>query len=87
VLAETVAIEFYSGHPVQALGNTFPRELVLQSLEGRIPGNISFVVVDATAPPKNLGSIQQQWNALLARHFEPVAIAAPGLNVYRRRSQ
>ena len=87
VLAETVAIEFYSGHPVQALGNTFPRELVLQSLEGRTPENISFVVVDATAPPKNLSSIQQQWNALLARHFEPVAIVAPGLKVYRRRSQ
>jgi hypothetical protein len=84
VLAETVAIEFYSGHPVRALGNTYPREFVLRSLEGTSGDDISFVVVDATAGPKNLDELRQQWNALLAEHFELVSTGAPGVHVYRR---
>jgi hypothetical protein len=87
VLAETVAIEFYSGHPVQALGNTYPRQIVLSSLEGRNADDISFVVVDATAPPKNLDALRQQWNTLLAEQFELVPAGAPRLHVYRRRAR
>jgi 4-amino-4-deoxy-L-arabinose transferase-like glycosyltransferase len=85
VLAETVAIEFYSGRPVRALGNTFPRELVLSSLEGKSADDISFVVVDARAAPKNLDALRREWDRLLAKHFELVPAGAPGLHVYRRR--
>ena len=86
VLAETVAVEFYTGHPVQALGNTYPREIVLSSLAGTNADDISFVVVDATAPPKNLDTLRQQWDRLLAENFEMVPAGAPGLHVYRRRA-
>jgi hypothetical protein len=85
VLAETVAIDFYSGHPVRPLGNTYPRQLVLRSLEGTSGDDISFVAANSGAPPKNLDDILQEWNRLLAEHFEPISIAAPGLQLYRRR--
>jgi hypothetical protein len=87
VLAETVAIEFYSGHPVRAVSFTFPKELVLRSLDGTSGDDISYVVIDARVTPKNLDAIRQGWDTLLARHFELVAVDAPGLRVYRRRGQ
>jgi hypothetical protein len=86
VLAETVAIEFYADRPVRAVSFTFPRELLLQSLEGRSRDDISYVVIDAGAAPKNLDAIRPQWNALMAQHFELVSAGAPGLHVYRRRN-
>jgi hypothetical protein len=85
VLADTVAIEFYSGHPVRAVPFTYPRELVLRSLEGRSGEDISFVVVDPSSAHRNLDAVRQQWNTLLGEHFELVAAGAPGLHVYRRR--
>jgi 4-amino-4-deoxy-L-arabinose transferase-like glycosyltransferase len=87
VLAETVAIEFYSGHPVRAVGNTYPKHIVLQSLEGKSGDDISFVVVKPGVAPKNLEALRQQWDTLLAEHFELVSTAAPGLHVYRRRTR
>jgi len=87
VLAETVAIEFYSGRPVRAVSFTFPKELVLQSLTGTSGDDISFVVIDGTTAPKNFDAIRQQWNTLLAQHFELIPVGAPGLNVYLRRTQ
>lgn len=86
VLAETVAIEFYSLHPVQVAPYTYPRELVLRSLEGTSGDDVSFVVVGAGATSANLDSIRQQWDTLLSRHFELVSTGAPGLLVYRRKS-
>jgi len=85
VLAETVAIEFYADRPVRVVSFTYPRELVLQSLEGKSGDDISFVVVDANVAIKNLDAIRPQWNTLLAKHFELVPAGAPGLQVYRRR--
>jgi 4-amino-4-deoxy-L-arabinose transferase-like glycosyltransferase len=87
VLAETVAIEFYSGRPVRGIGLTYSRQHILQSLEGTSGDDISFVVVDAVAPPKNLAPVRQQWDALLAAHFERVPAGAPGLHVYRRKAR
>jgi 4-amino-4-deoxy-L-arabinose transferase-like glycosyltransferase len=86
VLAETVAVEFYADRPVRAVSFTFPRQLVLQSLEGTSGDNISYVVVDAAVAPKNLDAVRQQWDRLLAEHFELVPAGAPGLKVYRRRA-
>jgi hypothetical protein len=85
VLAETVAIEFYSDRPVRAVSFTFPRQLVLQSLEGTSGDDISYVVIDPNSAPKNLDAIRQQWNTLVGEHFELVSAGAPGLHVYRRR--
>jgi 4-amino-4-deoxy-L-arabinose transferase-like glycosyltransferase len=87
VLAETVAIEFYSGRPVRAVPFTHPKELIVRSLEGTSGDDISFVVIRAGAVPANLDSIRQQWETLLSRHFEIVSIGAPGLHVYRRKRQ
>jgi hypothetical protein len=87
VLAETVAIEFYSGRPVRPPPFTYPRELVLRSLEGRSSDDISFVVVDPRSTHRNLDAIRQQWNTSLAEHFELVSANAPGLSVYRRRAR
>jgi dolichyl-phosphate-mannose-protein mannosyltransferase len=87
VLAETVAIEFYSDHPVRAVSHTYPRQLVLRSLEGTSGDDISYVVIDAKVPPENLESIEPQWSRLLAEHFELVPSVARGLHVYRRRPQ
>jgi hypothetical protein len=87
VLAETVAIEFYSGRPVRAVSFTFPKDLVLRSLDGTSGDDISYVVINARVPPKNLDAIRQQWDTLLAQHFELVPANAPGLHVYRRRGQ
>jgi hypothetical protein len=84
VLAETVAIEFYSGHPVRPVGFTYPQQIVLRSLEGTSGDDISFVVVDAGATPGRLHELRQQWDKLLAEHFDLVAAGAPGLNVYQR---
>jgi len=85
VLAETVAIEFYSDRPVRAVSFTFPKKLILQSLDGTSGDDISYVVVDANAPPKNLDAAQEQWDRLVGEHFELVSAGAPGLHVYRRR--
>jgi hypothetical protein len=85
VLAETVAIEFYSGHPVRAVSFTFPKELILQSLDGSSGDDISFVVVNSETVPKNLEPIRDGWDRLLLQHFELVPVDAPGLHVYRRR--
>jgi len=85
VMAETVAIEFYSDHPVRPISFTFPRELVLRSLEGTSGDDISFVVVEVGVAPKNIDSIRDRWNRLIAEHFELVPAGAPGLEVYRRR--
>jgi len=85
VLAETVAVEFYSGRPVRAIGKTYPREIVLRSLDGTSGDDISFVITDAKAPPRNLGQLDHQWDTLLARYFEPVAAGIPGLRVHRRK--
>jgi len=82
---ETVAIEFYCDRPVRAVSFTFPRELVLRSLEGTSGDDISYVVTDSAAAPENLDAIRQQWDTLMAEHFELVSVGAPGLNVYRRR--
>jgi hypothetical protein len=87
VLAETLAIEFYSGRPVRAVPSTYPRELILRSLEGTSGDDISFVVVRPGVTPRNLEEIQQQWNTLLSRHFEVASTGATGLAVYRRRNQ
>lgn len=87
VLADTIAIEFYSGRPVRPPPFTYPRELVLRSLEGSSGDDISFVVVDPSSAHRNLDVIRQQWNTLLAEHFELVSAEAPGLNVYRRRAR
>ena len=87
VLAETVAIEFYSGHPVRAVSFTFPRELILRSLDGSSGDDISFVVVNSGAIPKNLEPIREGWDRLLLHHFELVPVGAPGLHVYRRRGR
>jgi hypothetical protein len=87
VLAETVAIEFYSRHPVRAASFTYPRELVLRSLEGTSGDDISFVVVRRGVTPANLDSIRPQWDTLLSRHFELVSADAAGLDVYRRKSE
>jgi hypothetical protein len=84
VLAETVAIDFYSDHPVRAVAFTYPREVILESLAGTNPDDISYVVIDGSGSPKNIDPIRQQWNTLLGEHFEVVAAGAPGLNVYRR---
>jgi hypothetical protein len=84
VLAETVAIEFYCGHPVRAVSFTYPRQLVLRSLDGS-SGDITFVAVNSRAVPKNLEPIRNEWDRLLAQHFELVPVGAPGLHVYRRR--
>jgi 4-amino-4-deoxy-L-arabinose transferase-like glycosyltransferase len=85
VLADTVAIEFYSERPVRAVSFTFPRQLVLQSLDGTSGDDISYVVIEPGPAPKNLDAMQQQWNTLLGEHFELVSAGAPGLHVYRRR--
>jgi len=87
VLADTLAIEFYTGRPVRPPPFTYPRELVLRSLEGRTADDISFVVVDPGTMHRNLDAIRPQWHALLAEHFEPVPAQAPGLIVYRRRTR
>jgi 4-amino-4-deoxy-L-arabinose transferase-like glycosyltransferase len=84
VLAETVAIEFYCGHPVRAVSFTYPKELILRSLDGS-SGDITFVVVDSRTVPKNLELIRDGWDRLLLQHFELVPVGAPGLHVYRRR--
>ena len=85
VLADTIAIEFYSGRPVRATPFTYPRELVLRSLDGTSGDDISFVVVTPGPMHRNLSAIRQQWDSLLAEHFELVPAGAPGLNVYQRR--
>jgi hypothetical protein len=87
VLADTIAVEFYTGHPVRPPPFTYPRELVLRSLEGRTPDDISFVIVDPSTMHRNLDSIRPQWNTLLAEHFEPAPVDAPGFIVYRRRTR
>jgi hypothetical protein len=87
VLADTVAIEFYTGRPVRATPFTFPRELLLRSLDGSSPDRISFVVVTDGPMHRNLDAIRTQWDALLARHFELAPVAAPGLKVYQRVPQ
>ena len=85
VLADTVAIEFYTGRPVRATPFTYPRELVLRSLDGTSGDDISFVVVTPGPVHRNLESIRPQYQALLAEHFELAPAGAPGLDVYRRR--
>jgi hypothetical protein len=87
VLAETVSIDFYTGHPVRPVSFTFPRELILRSLDGSSGDDISFVVVSSRAIPRNLESIREGWDRLLLHHFELVPAAAPGLHVYRRRGR
>jgi hypothetical protein len=87
VLAETVAIEFYSGRPVRAVPFTHPKDLIVRSLEGTSGDDISFVVVRSGAEPANLDSIREQWETLLSRHFEIASIGAPGLHVYRRKGR
>jgi 4-amino-4-deoxy-L-arabinose transferase-like glycosyltransferase len=87
VMAETVAIEFYSNRPVRPVSFTFPKDVVLRSLDGTSGDDISYVVINAKVPPKNLDAIRQKWDALLAEHFELVPADAPGLHVYRRRGQ
>ena len=87
VLAETVSIEFYTGHPVRPVSFTFPRELILRSLDGSSGDDISFVVVSSRAIPRHLESIREGWDRLLLHHFELVPAAAPGLHVYRRRGR
>jgi len=85
VLAETVAIEFYSERPVRAVSFTVPRDLILQSLDGTSGDDISYVVIESGSAPKNLDAMQQQWSTLVGEHFELVSAGAPGLQVYRRR--
>jgi 4-amino-4-deoxy-L-arabinose transferase-like glycosyltransferase len=85
VLAETLAIEFYSGRPVRAIG-LFSRSLLLRALDGTSKDGISFVVIDAAGPPRNVDAVRQEWDALLANHFELVPAGAPGLHVYSRRT-
>lgn len=87
VLADTVAIDFYTGRPVRATPFTYPRELVLRSLEGTSGDDISFVVVEHGPMHRNLAAVRPQWDALLAEHFELVPTGAPGLDVYRRRTR
>lgn len=85
VLADTTAIEFYTGRPVRAAPFTYPRELVLRSLEGTSGDRITFAVVAEGPMHRNLEAIRPQWDALLAEHFELVPAGAPGLKVYQRR--
>jgi 4-amino-4-deoxy-L-arabinose transferase-like glycosyltransferase len=87
VLAETVSIEFYTGHPVRPVSFTLPRELILRSLDGSSGDDISFVVVSSSAIPKNLEPVGEGWDRLLLHHFELVPAGAPGLHVYRRRGR
>jgi len=87
VLAETVAIEFYSGRPVRALPWTFPTELLLRSLDGTSGDDITFVVVRDGVLPRNLEPVRADWDRLLRTHFKPVWAGA-GLHVFQRaRSQ
>jgi hypothetical protein len=85
VVADTVAIEFYSGHPVRPVSFTFPKEMILRSLDGTSGDDITYVVIDSRAAPKNIDSIRERWDALLAEHFELVSAGAPGLRVFQRR--
>jgi hypothetical protein len=87
VLADTVAIEFYSRLPVRAAPFTYPRELVLESLEGTVRDDILFVVIDSAGVHRNLDAYRQQIDALLARNFELVPAGGAALHVYRRRER
>jgi len=84
VLADTVAVEFYTGRPVRAMAFTFPKELLLRSLDGTSHDRIAFVIVSDGPMHRNLKAIQTQWDALLATYFELAPVAAPGLRVYQR---
>ena len=86
VLADTIAPEFYSGHPVRIVPFTRPIELVLRSLEGTSGDDISFVAVIRGASHRNLEAVRDRWNALLAEHFEPVETTAAPWKLYRRRA-
>jgi hypothetical protein len=85
VLADTVAVEFYTGRPVRSAPFT-PSAIVLQSLDGTSADPISFVIVAHGPMHRNVDVFRDRWNTLLAEHFEFVPVGAPGLDVYRRRA-
>jgi hypothetical protein len=83
VLADSVAIEFYSGRPVRPIGFVEP-DLLLRSLEGSTPDDISFVIVTAGTTPRGAEPVKAKWDALLQRHFVVAPTDIPGLRVYQR---
>jgi hypothetical protein len=86
VMATTVAVEFYTGRPVRSISFTYPRDLVLRSLDGTSGDHIAFVLLDAADPPKRMQGIADEWTRLLGEHFEPVPLEAGSITVFKRKA-
>jgi hypothetical protein len=83
VLAETVAIEFYSGRPVRFIPAGFSRKLVLASLAGETSDDIVFVVMNDRTSSR-LQPVEKELAQFLSQDFELVFTVAD-TRVFRRK--